>query len=125
MAQVHCDATLGDKLLLHPRFPSKEQGKLRKLSRPWHGAYIIIARKDPDISVVEVYFPEQNAVQVHQQRVVSARGARNGVEISYTLVRNLSEIWKSFRNLKCVHTCVSIEAMNFLQKRLSKLWAKV
>ncbi len=23
------------------------------------------------------------------------RGARNGVEISYTFVRNLSEIWKS------------------------------
>ncbi len=55
---------VGDQVLI--RFPSEEQGKLRKLSRPWHG---IIAREDPDISVVKVYFPEENAIQVHQMRV--------------------------------------------------------
>ncbi len=49
------------------------------------------------------------------------RGARNGVEILYTFVKNISgilEIWN-------VYTCVSIKAMNFLQKGLLKLWAKV
>ncbi len=58
---------VGDQVLI--RFPSEEQGKLRKLSRPWHGPYRIIARDDPDISAVKVYFPEENAIQVHQMRV--------------------------------------------------------
>ncbi len=49
---------VGDQVLI--RFPSEEQGKLRKLSRPWHGPYRIIAREDPDISAVKVYFPEEN-----------------------------------------------------------------
>ena len=58
---------VGDQVLM--RFPSEEQGKLRKLSRPWHGPYRVTARNDPDISIVKVYFPEEAAIQVHQTRV--------------------------------------------------------
>ena len=60
---------LGDWVLV--RFPQEESGKQRKLSRPWHGPYRIIAKNDPDMTMVRVYFPEEGQIQVHQSRVCS------------------------------------------------------
>ena len=58
---------VGDLVLV--RFAHKEQGKLRKLSRPWHSPYKVISRVDPDVSVVEVHFSQEPAIQVHKTRV--------------------------------------------------------
>ena len=44
----------------------KETGKLRKLSRPWHGSCKVIEMRDPDVMVVKVYFPEDCPIHVHQ-----------------------------------------------------------
>ena len=53
------------------RFPQDEQGKNRKLSRPWHGPYRVTSIRDPDVSVAKVYFPQDSVIQVHQSRVKS------------------------------------------------------
>ncbi len=45
--------------LRHGRFPHEEQGKLRKLSRPWHSPYRVISRDNPDVTVVKMYFPQE------------------------------------------------------------------
>ena len=58
---------IGDQVLV--RFPGEEQGKQRKLSRPWHGPYRITSRDDPDVSVVKSYFPGEGAIRIHQKRV--------------------------------------------------------
>ena len=58
---------LGDWVLV--RFPHEETGRQRKLSRPWHGPYRILARDEPDVTVVKVYFPKDGTIQVHQSRV--------------------------------------------------------
>ena len=57
---------VGDWVLL--RFPQEESGRQRKLSRPWHGPYRVIEKRDPDITAVKVYFPEKGPIQVHQSR---------------------------------------------------------
>ena len=51
------------------KFTHEESGKLRKLSRPWHGPYRVTQRDDPDVTVVKVYFPEDGPIQVHQSSV--------------------------------------------------------
>ena len=51
------------------RFPQNETGSQRKLSRPWHGPYRIIDRRDPDVTAVKVYAPQDGQIQVHQTRV--------------------------------------------------------
>ena len=51
------------------RFPKEESGKKRKLSRPWHGPYRIIACREPDVTATKVYKPGDDAIQVHQSRV--------------------------------------------------------
>ena len=43
---------------------------MRKLSRPWHGPYRVIDKRDPDIAVVKVYTSQDGPIQVHQSRVV-------------------------------------------------------
>lgn len=53
------------------RFPQEESGKQRKLSRPWHGPYRIIAKDDQDVTMAKVYFPEEGQIQVHQSQVCS------------------------------------------------------
>ena len=58
---------IGQEVLV--RFPQEEQGKLRKLSQPWHGPYRIVSRDDPDLTVAKVYFPEEDTIQIHQSRV--------------------------------------------------------
>jgi transposase InsO family protein len=61
------DYQLGDWVLV--RFPQDETGRQRKLSRPWHGPYRVIDRRDPDVTVVKVYSPQDGQIQVHQTRV--------------------------------------------------------
>ena len=51
------------------RFPADESGKNRKLSRPWHGPYRVTSVKNPDVSVVKVYFPQEKQIMIHQSRV--------------------------------------------------------
>ena len=58
---------LGDWVLI--RFPQEESGALRKLSRPWHGPYRIIACREPDLTAVKVYFPQDASIMVHRSRV--------------------------------------------------------
>ena len=48
---------MGEWVLI--RFPHEETGRLRKLSRPWHGPYWITEENDPDVMAVKVYFPEE------------------------------------------------------------------
>ena len=58
---------VGDWVLV--RFPQEEVGKMRKLSRPWHGPYRIVTHKEPDVTVVKVYRPQDTAIRVHLSRV--------------------------------------------------------
>ena len=51
------------------KFPHEETTRLGKLSRPWHGPYRVVAVNDPDVTVVKVYFPQENQIQVHCNRV--------------------------------------------------------
>ena len=51
------------------RFPADESGKNRKLSRPWHGPYRVTSVKNPDVSVVKVYFPQEKQIMIHQSTV--------------------------------------------------------
>ena len=51
------------------RFPQDETGKQRKLSRPWHRPYGVTQINDPDITVVKVFFPDDDPIQVHQTKV--------------------------------------------------------
>lgn len=51
---------VGDWVLV--KFPQEEVGKLRKLSRPWHGPYRVISHTDPDVTVVRVYSPQDKPI---------------------------------------------------------------
>ena len=51
------------------RFPQDETGRFRKLSRPWHGPYRILERRDPDVTVTKVYHPQWGEIRVHQSQV--------------------------------------------------------
>ena len=50
-------------------FPHEETGRMRKLLRPWHGPFRVVSREDPDITVSNVYFPNDTQIKVHQSRV--------------------------------------------------------
>ena len=58
---------VGDWVLV--RFPQEETGRMRKLSRPWHRPYRVVDRRDPDVTAVKVYSPQDGQIQVHQNRV--------------------------------------------------------
>ena len=58
---------IGDWVLI--RFPSEESGRLRKLSRPWHGPYRVKTCNDTNVTATKVYFPLERPVHVHQNRV--------------------------------------------------------
>ena len=51
------------------RFPHEETGRMRKLSRAWHGPFRIVSQSDPDVTVSNVYFPSDSHIKVHQNRV--------------------------------------------------------
>lgn len=59
--EVKCQ--VGDWVLV--RFPQEESGKMRKLSRPWHGPFRITSLSEPDVTVSNVYFPQERLMQVH------------------------------------------------------------
>ena len=58
---------VGDLVLV--QFTHEETGKNRKFSHPWHGPYRVVQCNDPDVTVVQHFFPEEGAIQVHQLRV--------------------------------------------------------
>ena len=57
---------IGDWVLI--RFPSDESGRLRKLSRLWHGPYRVRTCNDTNLTATKVYFPLQEPVHVPQNR---------------------------------------------------------
>ena len=61
------DYKLGDWVLV--KIPQEETGRMRKLSRPWHGPYRVVDRRDPDLTVVKVYSPQDGQIQIHRNRV--------------------------------------------------------
>ena len=61
------DYRIGEWVLV--KFPADETGKMRKLSRPWHGPYRVTEQKKPDVTVVKVYRPQDGPIQVHKARV--------------------------------------------------------
>ena len=61
------DYKIGDWVFV--RFPQEETGRRRKLSRPWYGPFRVVSRKDPNLGVSKVYFPEDAMLLVHQLRV--------------------------------------------------------
>lgn len=58
---------VGDWVLV--KFPPENTGRMRKLSRPWYGPYCVVDQRDPDMTVVKVYSPQNGQIQVHQNRV--------------------------------------------------------
>ena len=61
------DIRVGDWVFV--RFPQEESGRMRKLSRPWHGPYRVCVKDDANVTVTRVYFPS-SSIQVHLTRVV-------------------------------------------------------
>ena len=59
---------IGDWVLIF-NFPSEATGKQRKLSRPWHGPCRITTLNDTNVTAVKIYFPREDAVQIHQSRI--------------------------------------------------------
>ena len=55
---------VGDWLLV--KFPADETGKNHKLSQPWHGLYRVVEIREPDVTVVKVYRPQDGHIQVHK-----------------------------------------------------------
>ena len=53
---------IGDLVVVH--FAQEETGKMKKLSQPWHGLHRIVSRDDPEVTVKEIYFPDDPQIQV-------------------------------------------------------------
>ena len=51
------------------KFPAEESGRMRKLSRPWHGPYRITKINDPNVSALKVYHPQKDGITVHLSKV--------------------------------------------------------
>ena len=51
------------------RFPADETGRQRKLVRPWHGPIRVTSVRDQDVTVSNVYFPQDKHITVHQTEV--------------------------------------------------------
>ena len=56
---------MGDWILVY--FPQEERGR-KKLSRPWHGPYRVLSKRDPNLTCAKVYFPHHGELHVHQSR---------------------------------------------------------
>ena len=61
------EVKVGDWVFVH--FPQEEMGRMRKLSRPWHGPYRVCSKRGPDVTVTRLYFSGQ-PIQVHLKRVM-------------------------------------------------------
>lgn len=57
----------GDWILI--RFPHEESGKMRKLSRPWHGPYRVFEVTAMGVSAERVYTSKSDPIHVHLYRV--------------------------------------------------------
>ena len=55
---------IGDWVLIH--FPSDETGRLRRLSRPWHGPFWVTSCNETNVVATKVYFPRDDPIRVHQ-----------------------------------------------------------
>ena len=53
------------------KFPTDESGKMRKLSRPWHGPYRVIKINESDVTVEKIYRSQDGSIQVCTSRVTS------------------------------------------------------
>ena len=56
------------------KFPQEEQGRMRKLSHPWHGPYRVIERNDPQHPSVKGFEPilwvyQQNVYESHTKSI--------------------------------------------------------
>ena len=47
------EVKVGDWVFVH--FPQEEMGKMRKLSRPWHGPYRVCPKQGADVTVTRLY----------------------------------------------------------------------
>ena len=54
MTRRPCNLKVGSWVMVY--FPHEETGKVRKLSRPWHGLYWVKSVDDPYVAVNKVYF---------------------------------------------------------------------
>ena len=61
------DYRAGDLVLVY--FPQEDTGKLRKLSRPWHGPHRVTSSNNSDVCVTKLHYPREGQIQVHQSRV--------------------------------------------------------
>ncbi len=50
------------------RFPQERSGRLRKLSRTWHGPYRITSLSGPDVCVSSLYY--SNSLKIHLSRMM-------------------------------------------------------
>ena len=75
------DYQLGDWVLI--RFPQEESGRMRKLSRPWHGPYRIIDRRDPDVTVVKVYAPQDGQIPPQDGQIQVHRECTSAPRVAY------------------------------------------
>ena len=64
---VEMKYSVGDWVII--RFPQEESGRLRKLSRPWHGPYRVTETTATGITGVRVYGCDQKPIHVHLNRV--------------------------------------------------------
>ena len=51
------------------RFPPKETGQQRKLSRPWYGPYRVTTVTEMGVTAVKVYSPQDGTTSVHASHV--------------------------------------------------------
>ncbi len=64
--KVKCSSfKVGNRVFV--RFPQEESGRLRKLSRPWHGPYRITSLSGPDACVSSLYY--STSLKIHLSRV--------------------------------------------------------
>lgn len=58
---------VGDWVLV--KFSREESGWMGKLSRPWHGPFQVVFWEDPDMTVMNIYFPGDAPIKLHQNQV--------------------------------------------------------
>ena len=61
------ECQVGDWVLV--KFPADETSRTSKLSRSWHGPYCVVNIRQPDMTIVKVYRPQDGCIEIHQTRV--------------------------------------------------------
>ena len=83
------------------RFPHEETGRMRKLSRPWHGPFRVVSRQDPDITVSNVYFPNDTHIKVHTNIIMVVINICSYCK--FTVMFESLQIWNS--QVKSLQLC--------------------